>query len=67
MRQAVADTEIYGAPAEMVGCPTTTEVLAPTEVAEVADMLGQTYWRQESRLISKYKIIHKIQIHKINF
>ena len=46
--QAVAETELYGSPGEMLTCEATTENLNSTEVASIRDMLAENYWRQDS-------------------
>ena len=48
-RQALADTEVFGGPGEMVECPATREALGEQEVGRVRDMVRQAYWRQDSR------------------
>merc|ERR1712080_417336 len=48
VRQAVAETELYGSPGEMLTCEATTENLNSTEVASIRDMLAENYWRQDS-------------------
>jgi len=48
LRQAVADTELYGSPGEMLSCESTKQTLNSTEVEAIRQMLEENYWRQDS-------------------
>lgn len=48
VRQAVADTELYGSFGEMLTCESTSQNLNSTEVGAISQMLEENYWRQDS-------------------
>lgn len=49
--QAVADTELYGSPGEMLGCESTTENFNSTEIVAIREMVKENFWRQDSGLV----------------
>ena len=51
--QAIADTELYGSPGEMLHCESTTQTFNSTEVVAIRQMLEENYWRQDSGLVIK--------------
>jgi hypothetical protein len=49
VRQAVAETELYGAPGELLACPAAAASLELGELAAAGEMVKAAYWRQDSR------------------